>query len=129
MKIKWLEDQPDVPPGWKTRKSLIKTNSGVTEMDWFMSPGLSTGRIFRGKKAVLKAIQNDPGSFTVAKIQKFKSVPVPIKKISADYSWNDDDPTVPPGWRSVIIQINSFGKIVPSTRYLAPDGRVLHQPG
>ena len=26
LKIKWLENHPSVPPGWKTRKSKIKTN-------------------------------------------------------------------------------------------------------
>ena len=26
LKIRWLEDHPSVPPGWKTRKSKIKTN-------------------------------------------------------------------------------------------------------
>ena len=29
LKIKWLENQPTVPPGWKTRKSKVKTNVSV----------------------------------------------------------------------------------------------------
>jgi len=51
-------------------------------------------------------------------------VPVPVKKFSAEYNWREDDPTIPPGWRSAIINMNSFGKIVESTRFLAPDGRL-----
>ena len=41
--------------------------------------------------------QNEPGAFTEEEIKKFRSVPVPIKKFSADYAWREDDPTVPPG--------------------------------
>ena len=29
LKIKWLENQPTVPPGWKTQKSKVKTNVSV----------------------------------------------------------------------------------------------------
>ena len=45
------------------------------------------------------------------------------QKFSKDYDWNEDDPTIPPGWKSTTIQMNSFGKIVESNRYMAPDGR------
>lgn len=50
-------------------------------------------------------------------------MPVPIKKFSAEYNWREDDRSIPPGWRSAVINMNSFGKIVESIRYLAPDGR------
>ena len=56
-------------------------------------------------------------------IRKFKSVPTGNKKFSADYDWNDQDPTVPEGWKSAIITMNSFGKMVESVRFLSPDGR------
>ena len=56
-------------------------------------------------------------------IRKFKSVPTGNKKFSADYDWNDMDPTVPEGWKSAIITMNSFGKMVESVRFLSPDGR------
>ena len=45
------------------------------------------------------------------------------QKFSKDYDWNEDDPTILPGWKSTTIQMNSFGKIVESNRYMAPDGR------
>ena len=68
-------------------------------------------------------LQADPSNFSDEEIRKFKSVPVPVKKFSAEYNWREDDPTIPQGWRSAIINMNSFGKIVESTRFLAPDGR------
>ena len=45
----------------------------------------------------IQAIQTGPGIFTEDEIRKFKTVPVPIKKFSAEYNWNDSDETLPPG--------------------------------
>merc|ERR1740129_1625372 len=56
-------------------------------------------------------------------IRNFKSKPTSEKKFSKDYDWNEDDPSIPAGWKSTTIQMNSFGKIVESKRYMAPDGR------
>ena len=64
-----------------------------------------------------------PHRFDPEDIRKFKSVPTGNKKFSADYDWNDQDPTVPEGWKSAIITMNSFGKMVESVRFLSPDGR------
>ena len=50
-------------------------------------------------------------------------MPSQNKKFSAEYDWIEDDPTLPVGWKSAIINMNSFGKIVESTRFLSPDGR------
>ncbi len=36
--------------------------------------------------------------FNEDEIRKFKTVPVPIKKFSAEYNWNDNDKTLPPGY-------------------------------
>ena len=121
LKIRWTEDDPTIPSGWKTRTSQIKTNAGSTYVQWFLSPG---GKSFRGRKSVLKHIQADPSRLDSEDIKKFKSVPPRNKKkFSAEYDWNVNDPTVPEGWKSTIIEFNSFGKIVKSVRFLSPDGR------
>jgi len=120
LKIRWTEDDPTIPAGWKTRTSQIKTKAGLTDMQWFLSP---TGKMFRGRKSVLKHIQANPDNFDPEDIRNFKSVPTQNKKFSAEYDWNDNDPTVPLGWKSAIISMNSFGKIVESVRFLSPDGR------
>ena len=121
LKIKWTDDDPTLPTGWQTRTSQIKTKTGLTEMQWFLSP---EGKMFRGRKSVLKYIAGNPGLFDPDEIRRFKSVQSnPNKKFSAEYDWNDNDPTLPDGWRSAVIQMNSFGKIVDSLRFLSPDGR------
>ena len=121
LKIKWTDDDPTLMDGWKTRTSQIKTKTGLTEMQWFLSP---EGKMFRGRKSVLKFIAANPGSFHPDEIRRFKSVPSnQNKKFSAEYDWVDNDPTLPDGWRSAVIQMNSFGKIVDSLRFLSPDGR------
>ena len=51
----------------------------------------------------IQAIQTDPGIFTEDEIRKFKTVPVPIKKFSAEYNWNDSDETLPPGHYNYLI--------------------------
>merc|ERR1712079_503625 len=38
------------------------------------------------------------------------------------YEWFED-PSVPNGWKTTMITVNSFGKNVLSKRYLSPDGR------
>ena len=120
LKIKWSEDDPTLMTGWKTRTSYIKTKAGQTEMQWFLSP---ENKMFRGRKSVLRHIQANQDRFSADEIRKFKSVPFQNKKFSADYDWVDDDPTLPVGWKSAVINMNSFGKIVESTRFLSPDGR------
>ena len=30
------------------------------------------------------------------------------------YDWEDDDPSIPPGWKGTTISVNSFGKMVQS---------------
>ena len=120
LKIKWTEDDPTLMNGWKTRTSHIKTKAGQTEMQWFLSP---ENKMFRGRKSVLRHIQANPGKFTPDEIRRFKSVPSANKKFSADYDWIENDPTLAVGWKSAVINMNSFGKIVESTRFLSPDGR------
>ena len=98
--------------------------------------------MFRGRKSMLKYIQSNPDRFHPEALRKFKSVPTQNKKFSAEYDWNENDPTMPEGeffnvdfgghlyslmsgWKSAIINMNSFGKIVESIRFLSPDGRFL----
>ena len=110
LKIKWTDDDPTLQTG----TSQIKTKTGLTEMQWFLSP---EGKMFRGRKSVLKYIAGNPGLFDPDEIRRFKSVQSnPNKKFSAEYDWNDNDPTLPDGWRSAVIQMNSFGKIVDSSQ-------------
>ena len=66
----------------------------MTEMQWFLSP---EGKMFRGRKSVLKFIQSNPDRFNPEDIRKFKSVPTQNKKFSAEYDWNENDPTLPEG--------------------------------
>ena len=80
--------------GWKTRTSKIKTKAGMTEMQWFLSP---EGKMFRGRKSMLKFIQSNPDRFHPEALRKFKSVPTQNKKFSAEYDWNENDPTMPEG--------------------------------
>ena len=120
LKIKWTEEDPTLMNGWKTRTSHIKTKAGQTEMQWFLSP---ENKMFRGRKSVLRHIQANPGKFTPDEIRRFKSVPSQNKKFSADYDWIENDPTLAIGWKSAVINMNSFGKIVESVRFLSPDGR------
>jgi len=54
-------------------------------------------------------------------IRRFKFV-IPDNK-KTNYSWNPDDPSVPTGWLTTLITMNSFGKLVRSKRFMAPDGR------
>ena len=46
------------------------------------------------KTSVFFTVKTDPDNFTEDEIRKFKSVPVPVKKFSAEYSWREEDPTV-----------------------------------
>ena len=117
--ILWTEDDPTAPMGWKSRVTQIRTKTGVTEMQWFLSP---EGKMFRGRKSALKFMESMK-YYSKEDIRNFKSKPTSEKKFSKDYDWNEDDPTIPPGWKSTTIQMNSFGKIVESNRYMAPDGR------
>ena len=57
LKIRWADDDPTIPVGWKSRQSQVKTKTGMTDMQWFLSP---EGKMFRGRKAVLKFIQANP---------------------------------------------------------------------
>ena len=97
----------------------IKTKTGTTTMQWFLSPD---GKMFRGRKSALKYIESCD-YYSKEEVRLFKSKPTTEKKFTKDYDWIEDDPTVPLGWKSTTIEMNSFGKIVLSTRFLAPDGR------
>ena len=119
LKVFWGEDDPTMPEGWKTRITDIKTKAGITQMQWFRSP---EGKIFRGRKSALKFLESSR-DYSNEDIRNFKSKPAAEKKFSKEYDWLEDDPNIPPGWKSTVIQMNSFGKIVPSMRFLAPDGR------
>ena len=119
LKVIWLEDDPTIPEGWKTRTTEVKTKAGLTTMQWFLSP---EGRLFRGRKSALNFIQTS-GAYSKDDVKTFKSKPAADKKFTKEYDWRSDDPTVPPGWRSTVIFMNSFGKMVRSLRFLAPDGR------
>jgi hypothetical protein len=57
LKIRWTDDDTTIPVGWKSRQSQVKTKTGMTDMQWFLSP---EGKMFRGRKAVLKYIQANP---------------------------------------------------------------------
>ena len=46
---------------------------------------------------MLKFIQSNPDRFHPEDLRKFKSVPTQNKKFSAEYDWNENDPTMPEG--------------------------------
>merc|ERR1719319_783059 len=117
--ILWTEDDPTAPIGWKSRGTQVRTKAGVSEMQWFLSP---EGKMFRGRKSALKFMESMK-YYSKEDIRNFKSKPTTEKKFSKDYEWNAEDPSVPEGWKSTTIQMNSFGKIVESNRFMAPDGR------
>ena len=117
--ILWTEDDPTAPLGWKSRVTQVRTKAGLTEMQWFLSP---EGKMFRGRKSALKFMESVE-YYSKDDLRAFKSKPAVEKKFSKDYDWTEEDPTIPPGWKSTTIQMNSFGKIVESNRYMAPDGR------
>jgi len=117
--IVWTDDDSTVPEGWKSRTTEIKTKSGMTTMQWFLSP---EGKMFRGRKSALKFIES-VDYYSKDAVRLFKSKPTTDKKFTKEYDWNENDPTVPLGWKSTVIHMNSFGKIVESRRFLAPDGR------
>ena len=48
-------------------------------MQWFLSP---QGKMFRGKKAVLKHIKMEPASYTQHEVNIFKSVPLQVTSFS-----------------------------------------------
>ena len=116
-KVKWYDDDPTLPPNWKMRTSEIKTKSGTIPMQWFLNP---EGKMFRGRKAALEEIQNS-GKYSVDEIRRFKFV-IPDDK-RQNYDWNDNDSSIPIGWMTTYITMNSFGKMVRSKRFLAPCGR------
>ena len=116
-KIQWLEDDPSLPLNWKTRFTDMKTKNGVVPMQWFLSP---EGKMFRGRKSALDHITKS-GLYDKEDIRKFKhSGDTPTK---SNYDWDDTDTSVPQGWKTTMILVNSFGKQVPSKRFLSPDGR------
>ena len=49
--------------------------TGLSEMQWFLSP---QGKMFRGKKAVLRHMKMEPNQFTAKEINIFKSVPLQV---------------------------------------------------
>ena len=116
-KVKWYDDDPTLPPNWKTRHSEINSKNGKIPMQWFLNP---EGKMFRGRKAALEEIQNS-GKFSINEIRRFKFV-IPDEK-RQNYDWDDNDSSVPVGWLTTIITMNSFGKMVRSKRFLAPCGR------
>ena len=116
-KVKWYDDDPTLPANWKTRSSEINSKNGKIPMQWFLNP---EGKMFRGRKAALEEIQNS-GKYSNDEIRRFKFI-IPEEK-RQNYSWNDNDSSVPMGWLTTIITMNSFGKMVKSKRFLAPCGR------
>jgi hypothetical protein len=58
---------------------MICLQTGVTEMQWFLSP---QGKMFRGRKAVLRHMKTEPGLFTAKEANIFKSVPLQVPGIS-----------------------------------------------
>merc|ERR1719350_1964365 len=115
-KIQWFDDD-SLPTGFKMRTTEMKTKNGTVQMQWFLSP---EGKMFRGRKSALEHITKS-GKYSVEDIRKFRcSGDTPTK---SPYDWNDSDPTVPNGWKTTMITVNSFGKNVQSKRYLSPDGR------
>ena len=119
LRIVWGEEDPTMPEGWKTRTTDIKNKTGITQLQWFRSPD---GKMFRGRKSALKFLESC-NAYSNNDIRNFKSRPASEKKFTKEYDWLEDDPNIPQGWKSTVIQMNSFGKIVPSMRFLAPDGR------
>ena len=92
----WIDDDPTVPIGWKTKTC---TNRGGQTVKNMTSPCVT---LLAGRKE---------------DIGMFKSTPVTGKKFSKDYEWVEDDPTIPNGWKSTTTQMSSFGKIVESNRF------------
>ena len=119
LKVQWTDGDSTVPEGWKSRITDIKTKTGTTSMQWFLSPD---GKMFRGRKSALKYIETCD-YYSKEEVRLFKSKPTTEKKFTKEYDWSEDEPNLPLGWKSTTIEMNSFGKIVYSTRFLAPDGR------
>ena len=90
-KIVWSDEDPTLPPLWKTRTSEINTRTGKVPMQWFLNP---EGKMLRGRKAALEEIQNS-GLYTKQEIRRFKFV-VPDNK-KTNYTWNPEDSSVPEG--------------------------------
>jgi hypothetical protein len=63
---------------------LFCLQTGVTEMQWFLSP---QGKMFRGRKAVLRHMKTEPGLFTAKEANIFKSVPLQVPAISGCTSY------------------------------------------
>ena len=61
------------------------------------------------------------GKYSMDEVRRFKFI-IPDEK-RQNYDWNDNDSSVPLGWLTTIITMNSFGKMVKSKRFLAPCGR------
>ena len=91
-KIVWTEEDPTLPPGWKTRSSEINTRTGKVPMQWFLSPD---GKMYRGRKSALEEIQSS-GQYSTLEIRRFKFV-IPENK-KTNYTWGEDT-SVPPGKR------------------------------
>ena len=115
-RVKWIDDDPSLPEGWKTRTSEINSKNGKIPMQWFLNP---EGKMLRGRKAAL--IEIESGKYSKEDIRKFKFF-IPDEK-RKNYDWNENDPSVPMGWHTTMITMNSFGKMVRSKRFMAPCGR------
>ena len=120
LKIQWLDNDPSLPESWKTRFTDMKTKNGVVPMQWFLSP---EGKMFRGRKSALEHISKS-GLYDKEDVRKFKhSSNTPSKsEKKSNYDWDEADPSVPQGWKTTMITVNSFGKQVLSKRFLSPDG-------
>jgi len=113
----WNEDDKTVPYGWKTRMGKINSKAGPVPLQFFLSPD---GQIFKGRKAALRFIEESKIG-TNEDLRKMKSVP--MKKYKSKYEWNDNDPTVPGGWKTTSVTLNTFGRTMQTKRYQAPDGK------
>ena len=84
------------------RVTDMKTKNGSVAMQWFLSP---EGKMFRGRKSTLEHITKC-GKYSVEDIRNFRcSGETPTK---SPYDWNDNDPTVPSGWKTTMITVRYF---------------------
>jgi hypothetical protein len=66
--VKWDTEDPNLPVGWKTRTTDMKTKNGKVAMQWFLSP---EGKMFRGRKSALEFITTC-GKYDSEDIRKFR---------------------------------------------------------
>ena len=70
--------------GWKSRITEIKTKTGSTSMQWFLSPD---GKMFRGRKSALRYIETCD-YYSKEEVRLFKSKPTTEKKFTKEFILN-----------------------------------------